>query len=363
MYVISAPEATAKSTITPAIEHCLQDGEGLVHFPPGDYRLPEPSASIWPRPDAWRSTAAAARPRSSWPATGRPFISSAPTKRTPIRVRLPAGVWAQRAHAHGAQHRDRRAPSRRPEASCWKGPCRRRSRACCCASWSTAFTFAGAARNLLISHCHIYNNRGVGVLSRQAELAPGDHHRLAHQLLQAGGHQDRRLRDPQFADHRQRHRIQLRSCRPRNRPISGSIATAEGSTVREGTIASNTIQAKYSPGGANMRILGFNTETTTRPACFPSFRNLIGSQETNVHLVACRGVVVSGNVIYSGHGRNLAIEGSRNIVTSANSFDHNPDYRDKELMHRRATVRQPRLHVQRLDHPRLPDRAAHGRRT
>jgi hypothetical protein len=59
--------------------------------------------------------------------------------------------------------------------------------------------------------------------------------------------------------------------------------------------------------------------------------NLIGSQETNVHLDACRGVILGENVIYSGHRRNLVIERSRNIVVGPNSFDHNPDYGEKEL--------------------------------
>jgi hypothetical protein len=36
-------------------------------------------------------------------------------------------------------------------------------------------------------------------------------------------------------------------------------------------------------------------------------------------------------MIYSGHQRNLLIERSRNIVVGPNSFDHNPDYGDKEL--------------------------------
>ncbi|HCK12999.1 TPA: hypothetical protein DHW51_02660, partial [Candidatus Poribacteria bacterium] len=59
--------------------------------------------------------------------------------------------------------------------------------------------------------------------------------------------------------------------------------------------------------------------------------NLIGSQETNVNLIACRGVVVSGNVIYSGHLRNLQVNGSRNIVIGQNAFDHNPDYEPNQL--------------------------------
>ncbi|HTN73872.1 MAG TPA: hypothetical protein VL096_01445, partial [Pirellulaceae bacterium] len=42
-------------------------------------------------------------------------------------------------------------------------------------------------------------------------------------------------------------------------------------------------------------------------------------------------VVLGENVIYSGHQRNLLIEGSRNIVVGPHSFDHNPDYGEQEL--------------------------------
>ena len=59
--------------------------------------------------------------------------------------------------------------------------------------------------------------------------------------------------------------------------------------------------------------------------------NLIGSQRTNVHLTSVRGVVISGNYIYSGHHRNLLVESSRNIVVGPNCFGHNPDYRKQEL--------------------------------
>jgi polygalacturonase len=59
--------------------------------------------------------------------------------------------------------------------------------------------------------------------------------------------------------------------------------------------------------------------------------NLIGSQENNIHLTSARGMAISGNVIYSGHSRNLLIENSRNIAIGANVFDHNPDYEPKEL--------------------------------
>jgi len=108
-------------------------------------------------------------------------------------------------------------------------------------------------------------------------------------------------------------------------------SSVEGATVREGTIVGNTIQAKYSPGGANVRFVGQGPGKSHKTGMFTISDNLIGSQEINVHLVACRGVVVTGNVIYSGHRRNLELTGSRNIVIGPNSFDHNPDYGEREL--------------------------------
>lgn len=108
-------------------------------------------------------------------------------------------------------------------------------------------------------------------------------------------------------------------------------ASGDRASVREGTIVSNTIQAKYSPGGANVLMIGHNPQNNHKAGMFTISGNLIGSQQTNVHLIACRGVVVTANVIYSGHHRNLQVDGSRNIVVGSNSFDHNPDYLPKEL--------------------------------
>jgi polygalacturonase len=59
--------------------------------------------------------------------------------------------------------------------------------------------------------------------------------------------------------------------------------------------------------------------------------NVIGSQEVNVHLSHCRGVVLEGNYIYSGHRRNMLFESCRNLVIGANCLGHNPDYKDLEL--------------------------------
>lgn len=188
----------------------------------------------------------------------------------------------------------------------------------------------GRARNVLVSHCHIYHNRGSGVLLDHVNL---------HQTIITGSHISYCLRGG----------IRIISSEIRNLQITGNDieynydtdadesadvwidSSDDGASVREGTICGNTIQAKYSRGGANVRIVGRNPQQNHKAGLFAISGNLIGSQAINVHLVACRGVVVADNVIYSGHERNLQVDGSRNIAIGPNCFDHNPDYGEREL--------------------------------
>ncbi|MCA9217748.1 MAG: right-handed parallel beta-helix repeat-containing protein, partial [Planctomycetales bacterium] len=108
------------------------------------------------------------------------------------------------------------------------------------------------------------------------------------------------------------------------------VDVGEGS-VREGTIASNTLQATYSPNGANIRFVGRGGDDNHKAGMWTISGNLIGSQMNNMHLTSVRGITISGNYIYSGHHRNLLVEGSRNIVVGPNCFGHNPDYDKNEL--------------------------------
>jgi polygalacturonase len=98
-------------------------------------------------------------------------------------------------------------------------------------------------------------------------------------------------------------------------------------TVREGTLAGNTIQAVDSPGGANVRFLGAGADNPAAVGLFAITGNLIGSQRTALDLRYCRGVTVSGNSIYSGYHHALWLEGCEHVVVGPNSIDHNPEYR------------------------------------
>lgn len=184
-------------------------------------------------------------------------------------------------------------------------------------------------RNVLISHCHIYFNTGVGVYLNGVSL---------HQINIAISH----------ISYNRLGGIQLERSEVRNLQITGNDieynnhkshvakleptaeiyidTTAEGASVNEVTIASNTIQATGSPGGANIRIME-KPDSSRPPGLFAVSGNIIGSQENNVHLTGCYGVAISGNTIYSCEHRNLFIEDSRLINISGNTFRrHTPRY-------------------------------------
>ena len=181
------------------------------------------------------------------------------------------------------------------------------------------------ARNVLISHCHLHDNRGVGIFLDHVDL---------HQIIVASSH----------ISYCKRGGIKIIGSQIRNLQITGNdieynydeeadcsadiwIDTSDGfATVREGTISGNTIQAKSSPGGANILMIGHSPQTNNKVGMFTIAGNLIGSQQNNIHLIAARGVAISGNAIYNGFNRNLLVEHAQNIVVGSNGFDHNPDY-------------------------------------
>ncbi len=184
-------------------------------------------------------------------------------------------------------------------------------------------------RNLIIDHCHIYHNTHVGV--------DFDHVNL-HQAIIADSH----ISYNSIAG------IRLLGGEMRNFQIVGNDIEynhdvehegsadilidmrPDGSSFREGTIVGNTIQARPSPNGANIRFLG--GKSLKVGGLLTITGNLIGSQTHNIHLADCRGVTISGNSIYSAAEHSLWLENCANIVAGNNSIDWNPDHKKKRLV-------------------------------
>ena len=184
----------------------------------------------------------------------------------------------------------------------------------------------GSNRNVIVSDCHVYDNSGVGVFLDRVNL---------HQINIHGNH----------ISYCKRGGLVVAASEVRNIQIAGNdieynfdakatesadvLFDCRKGTVREGTLVGNTIQAQRSPGGANVRLVGAGKDNPAAVGLLAISGNLIGSQETVLHFQSCRGVVVSGNSIYSGFRHSLRAEDAEHLVVSGNSIDHNPEYRGK----------------------------------
>jgi hypothetical protein len=177
-------------------------------------------------------------------------------------------------------------------------------------------------RNVLISDSHIYHNTGVGIFLDDVNL---------HQIIICGNH----------ISYNRLGGIRIERSEIRNLQITGNDieynnhkqfktepeptaeiyidTTAEKASVNEVTVASNTIQATSSPGGANIRIMEKKGQDRP-PGLWSISGNIIGSQENNVHLTGCYGITLSGNCIYSCENRNVLLEDCSQINLTGNNF-------------------------------------------
>lgn len=314
---------------TEAVEHALEQGDGTLYFPPGDYLLSRTVKVKLAETGRFGMQGAAGAAKILMAGPGPAFHIVGTHDKSADPATFKPEIWS-RERMPTAMNLEIEGRHRQASGFLLEGTMQPTFEGVLLRELHHGIHVRGRARNVLISHCHIYRNRGIGVFFEKLNL---------HQAIIVGSHisyclaggikiVESEIRNLQITGNDIEYNFDL------DAEASADIwidSSADGSSVREGTIASNTIQAKYSPGGANVRMIGFNAEQNHKAGMFSISDNLIGSQEINVHLVACRGVVVSGNVIYSGHQRNLQLDGSRNIVIGPNSFDHNPDYGKLEL--------------------------------
>lgn len=324
-----------KADDTAAFEHALRDGDGLLEIPRGDYRITRTIVVDLAKTGriAISGTGGTAKILhfGSGPAfelRGTHTTSADPLGFKPEewqRERMPTVSGIEIEGKHPEADGIRIIGVMQPTLT---GVLIRKVR--------NAVHITERARNVLISHCHIYHNTGIGVFLDRLNL---------HQTIIVGSHisynrlggirvENSEIRNFQITGND----IEYNNNRAFKVPDADDVPTAEiyidcgeKGTVREGTISSNTIQATYSPNGANIRIIGTATEHSQKAGMWCITGNLIGSQAINVHLTSVRGITFDGNYVYSGHDRNLKIEDSKNIVIGGNCFGHNPDYKELEI--------------------------------
>jgi len=179
-------------------------------------------------------------------------------------------------------------------------------------------------RNVLIANCHIYDNTGAGVFL--------DHINL-HQINITGSHISYCKQSAIRVEGGEIRNLQIcgndieYSHNPKAETSADILLDSREGTIREGAIVGNTIQANQSPGGANIRLIGAGKSSAV--GMFAITGNLIGDQLTCIHLHRCRGVVVSSNCLYGGAQHAIWAENAEHLVIGPNSLDHNSDYKGK----------------------------------
>lgn len=314
-----------KTDDTRALQHAFTKGEGTLLFPPGNYLITRPLvARLNARPRFHLSgSGGTARLIMAGAGPALHLIGTHPKTASPKSVA--EGVWLKERlpTVDGIEilGKHKEADGLRLEGSMQPTLTRLLIRQC-----RHGIHLRNRDRNVLIANCHIYDNASVGIFLDRVNLhqivIEGNHISYCKQagILVAGSE----VRNIQICGNDIEYNYDSRT-----KGCADIFFDARAGTVREGTIVGNTIQARRSPEGANIRLLGVGKGKPNAVGLLAITGNLIGSQESALYLSACRGVTVAGNCIYSGYRHALLAEDAEHLVVSGNSIDHNPEYRGK----------------------------------
>lgn len=185
-------------------------------------------------------------------------------------------------------------------------------------------------RNVIISDCHIYENRGVGIYYDNVNL---------HQSNITGCHISYNRQGGIVVRRGNVRNIHITGCdiesnmSPDNPPTANVFIDCRDSQYGTGEVAITgcTIQHNNpSPDSANIRIFGRSLDTPqvspVREGNVTVTGNVLSDVQVNIHLQDCRGVVISGNTLWQGYRHNLLVERCHSVLVTGNNLDRNPRY-------------------------------------
>jgi hypothetical protein len=192
-----------------------------------------------------------------------------------------------------------------------------------------AIHFTTRNRNLIVSNCHLYKNRGIGVFYDHVNI---------HQSNIIGCHISYNAGGGVVTRGGNVRNLHIGTCdlesnmSPGTPPTANVLIDCTGGSAGEVAITGCTIQHNSkSPGSANIRVLGRgklndNKEEPTREGHIAITGNIFSDVMVNIHLQHARGVSIVGNTFWEGFEHDLLVEDSEAIVVGPNDFDRNPRY-------------------------------------
>jgi len=179
-------------------------------------------------------------------------------------------------------------------------------------------------RNVIISDCHLYNNKGAGVFYDNVDL---------HQSNIIGCHISYNAGGGVVSRGGAVRNLQIGACdieanmSTNGPPAANVLLDCAGGSIAEVTIVGCTLQhSGRVPRSANIVFLGKGKDEKTQWGHLTIADNVMTDVRVNIHIRHARGVVISGNTFGVAYEHDLLVEDSSNVVVGPNSFDRNPRY-------------------------------------
>jgi len=189
-------------------------------------------------------------------------------------------------------------------------------------------------RNVIVSDCHLYKNRGVGLYLDDVDLHQINVSTCHVSYNAAGGIVVRagNVRNLQVTGCDLEGNMPLEPPSEVEAPATANIlidCTGGTAGTAEVAITGCTIQHTHAAvDSANIRFIGMDYKDR-RWGHLVIANNVMSDVQINVDILLARGVSILGNTFWKGVQHNLRIVDSTNVVVGPNVMDRNPRYQDQ----------------------------------
>jgi parallel beta-helix repeat protein len=305
---------------TAAIQHAINDGEGVVEFPKGVYRISRSLQFDTTRHGYLGLRGAQGTARLVMTAAGAAVVIRGNHMGTATPSTVAAHTWDRERFPIVSgleivgEHPDADGMMliRTMQATVQNVLIR---------NCRHGIVLSDRNRNFVLSSSHIYDCHDTGVLFDKCNL---------HQVIIHGNH----ISYCRRAGIRQLdgdvHNIQITGNDIEynsgiDTDISGEIVLeAPNGVISEYTIASNTLQATLAARGANVLILGKVERPASSARLIAIAGNVLGSRDRNIVVHNGMSVNVTGNTIYSGQTLNIAFQNCHQSLIGSNTIASRP---------------------------------------
>ena len=186
-------------------------------------------------------------------------------------------------------------------------------------------------RNVIISQCHYYNNRGVGIFLDNLNV---------HQINVVNCHISYNKGGGIVMKNTELRNLQIGSCDIEanmggSAPAANIYLDSIGGSGGEVEITGCTIQHTHqAPGSTNIFIEGKRTGPdgtgNLKDGYITIAGNVLSDAQINMDIRNTRGVSITGNTMWMGHNYNMIVQDCLNLIVSNNVLDRNPRYHSSE---------------------------------